>query len=120
VALIDDPGLSIDDLIGIVPGRISRPAALSWAGQGIPRFIISAAARSSCASSLDETLRGDREAIIITEIRYQVNKPRWSSASANCGREENRRDRRAARDPTADGFRVVDRTPARGDCPRWC
>jgi DNA gyrase subunit A len=46
IALIDDPALSIDDLINIVPARISRPAASSSAARASARPITSAAARS--------------------------------------------------------------------------
>ena len=49
-----------------------------------------------------ETLRGEREAIVISEIPYQVNKAIWSSASANwCATRRSRAFPRCATNPTA-------------------
>ena len=55
--------------------RISRPAASSSAGPARTPPTRPAAARSSCAPRRHiEEIRKDREAIVVTEMPYQVNK----------------------------------------------
>jgi DNA gyrase subunit A len=75
VALIDDPALTIDDLIKIVPGPDFPTGGIILGRAGIR-----AASHNGRGSivmrgrvSIEE-LRRDREAIIITEIPFQVNK----------------------------------------------
>src|SRR5581483_746327 len=75
VALIDNPALSIDDLMAIVPGPdfptggiiLGRSGIHGAYHQGRGSIVL----RGKVAF---ETIRKEREAIIITEIPYQVNK----------------------------------------------
>ena len=75
VALIDDPGISIDRLMEIIPGPDFPTGGLVLGRAGI-----ASAYRTGRGSILMrgrvhfETVRKEREAIIITEIPYQVNK----------------------------------------------
>jgi len=75
VALIDNPGLSIDQLIEIIPGPDFPTGGIILGHQGIRaayhlgRGSIVMRGRVSI-----ETIRKDREAIVVTEIPYQVNK----------------------------------------------
>jgi DNA gyrase subunit A len=74
-ALIDNPGLSIDDLVAIVPGP-----DFPTGGQILGRAGIRSAFHTGRGSIVmrgsvtTETIRKDREALIVTAIPYQVNK----------------------------------------------
>src|SRR5690606_8519248 len=78
IALIKDPEISIDDLIKIIPGPDFPTAGFIYGREEIHRAyregrgIIQMRARAA----IDRIGRGDREkdAIVITEIPYQVNK----------------------------------------------
>jgi len=84
VALIDNPALSIDELIDIIrdriPDRRHHPRAPGHPLGLSPRPRLDRDARQVRI----DTIRKDREAIIHSEIPYQVNKARWSRASASC------------------------------------
>jgi DNA gyrase subunit A len=74
VALIDNPALSIDDLIKIVPGPDFPTGGIILGHQGIRAAYIAGRGSIIMRGKVEfETLRG-RDAIIITEIPYQVNK----------------------------------------------
>ena len=76
IAMIDNPGITIDELIKIIPGPDFPTGGIILGRAGIksayppgPRL------RSSCAAGcMTEEIRKDREALIVTEIPYQVNK----------------------------------------------
>src|SRR5207244_7129509 len=75
VALIDEPALNIDDLNAIIPGPDFPTGGIILGRSGIRAAY--AVGRGSIVMRGKvgiETLRGDREAIIISEIPYQVNK----------------------------------------------
>ena len=69
-----------------------------------------------------ETLRSEREAIIVTEIPYQVNKAHAGRAHRRAGaREAASRASPTLRDESdRDGMRVVIELQARRDAPTWC
>lgn len=78
IALIKEPTLTVDDLIKIIPGPDFPTAAFIYGREEIHRAyregrgIVQMRARAA----IDRIGRGDREkdAIVITEIPYQVNK----------------------------------------------
>jgi DNA gyrase subunit A len=78
IALMDNPAIELPDLDGDHPGagfphRRPDPGAVRASTTPIRPV----AARSSCAArSHIEQIRGDREAIIVTEVPFQVNKAR--------------------------------------------
>ncbi len=75
VALIDNPGLSIDDLIGIVPGPDFPTGGIILGRQGIRSAYHLGRGSVVMRGKVEiETIRKDREAIIVSEIPYQVNK----------------------------------------------
>src|SRR5205807_8129466 len=75
VALIDDPALSIDDLINIVPGPDFPTGGIILGRAGIRSAYHTGRGSIIMRGKVSiETLRGDREAIIVTEIPYQVHK----------------------------------------------
>jgi DNA gyrase subunit A len=75
LALIDDPDLSVEDLLEIVPGPDFPTGALVMGKSGIRAAYLtgrgSIVMRARCAI---EPLTRDREAIVVTEMPYQVNK----------------------------------------------
>ncbi|MEA3012427.1 MAG: gyrase subunit, partial [Sphingomonadales bacterium] len=109
VALIDDPGLSIDDLIGIVPGPDFPTGGIILGRQGIrAAYHLGRGSIIVRGKVAIETLRGDREAIIITEIPYQVNKATMVERIGELWREKKIEGIAALRDESdRDGFRVV-------------
>ena len=110
LACIDRPEITIEELIAASAGagfpdrRHHRRQAPASA-----RPSISAAARSSCARrSQVEEIRKDREAIVVTEIPYQVNKSRLLERIAETVREKNIEGIADLRDESdRDGMRIV-------------
>ena len=109
VALIDDPGLSIDDLIKIVPGPDFPTGGIILGRQGIrSAYHLGRGSIVMRGKASIETLRGDREAIIITEIPYQVNKATMVERIGELWREKKIEGIAALRDESdRDGYRVV-------------
>ncbi|MDF3033988.1 MAG: gyrase subunit [Alphaproteobacteria bacterium] len=88
-ALIDNPDLTVEELIGIVPGP-DFPTGASIIGRG-GIFEAYRTGRGSIVirgKTHFETLRGDREAIIIDEVPYQVNKARLIERIAEVVKEK--------------------------------
>src|SRR5215467_10299986 len=109
IALIDDPGLSIDDLIKIIPGP-----DFPTGGIILGRAAIRAAYHLGRGSIIVrgkhhmETLRREREAIIIDEIPYQVNKAHMVERIGELVRERKIDGIAELRDESdRDGDRVV-------------
>ena len=109
VALIDNPGLSIDDLINIVPGPDFPTGGLILGRQGIrSAYHLGRGSIVMRGKAAIETLRGDREVIIITEIPYQVNKATMVERIGELWREKKIEGIAALRDESdRDGYRVV-------------
>ena len=109
VALIDNPGLSIEDLIGIVPGPDFPTGGLILGRQGIrSAYHLGRGSIVMRGKASIETLRGDREVIIITEIPYQVNKATMVERIGELWREKKIEGIAALRDESdRDGYRVV-------------
>src|SRR5439155_5959125 len=75
VALIDNPALTIDELIEIIPGPDFPTGGIILGRSGIRAAYHEGRGSIVMRGKVEvETLRGDREAIIISEIPYQVNK----------------------------------------------
>src|SRR5438045_5564362 len=75
VALIDNPALTIDDLINIVPGPDFPTGGIILGRQGIrAAYHLGRGSIVMRGKVTIDTRRKDREPIIITEIPYQVNK----------------------------------------------
>jgi DNA gyrase subunit A len=109
VALIDDPTLSIDDLIKIVPGPDFPTGGLILGRAGIRSAY--QAGRGSIVMRgkvAFETIRKEREAIIVTEIPYQVNKATMVERIAELVRDKKIEGISDLRDESdRDGYRVV-------------
>src|SRR5277367_3339756 len=75
VALIDNPALSIEDLIGIIPGPDFPTGGIILGRQGIRSAYHLGRGGIVMRGKVEfETIRKEREAIVVTEIPYQLNK----------------------------------------------
>jgi DNA gyrase subunit A len=75
LALIDNPSLSIDQLIEIIPGPDFPTGGIILGRQGIrAAYHLGRGSIVMRGKVSIETLRKEREAIVVTEIPYQVNK----------------------------------------------
>jgi DNA gyrase subunit A len=89
LALIENPDLSTDRLIEIVPGPDFPTGALILGRSGIRKAYLEG--RGSVlirARTHVEELRKDRFAIVVDEIPYQVNKAQMVEKIADCVREK--------------------------------
>ena len=89
MALIDDPALTIDDLIKIVPGPDFPTGGIILGRAGIrSAYHLGRGSIVMRGKVAIETIRKDREAIIVTEIPYQVNKATMVERIAELVREK--------------------------------
>jgi len=109
IALIDNPALGIDDLIGIMPGPDFPTGGIILGRQGIrAAYHLGRGSIIMRGKVTFETLRKDREAIVITEIPYQVNKAGMVERIAELVREKKIDGIADLRDESdRDGYRVV-------------
>ena len=109
LAYIEDPSISMESLTEIVPGP-DFPTGAIIIGRNAPRVAL-ARGRGSIlmrAKLHIEELRKDREAIIITEIPYQVNKARMQERIADLVRDKRVEGISEIRDESdRHGMRVV-------------
>jgi DNA gyrase subunit A len=110
IALIDDPDLTVADLIGIIPGPDFPTGGTIYGMQGIHeayetgRGIIRVRAR--VAVEVDK--RDQSETIIVTELPYQVNKARLVEKIAELVRHKIIEGIRFVRDESdKDGMRIA-------------
>jgi len=109
VALIDDPALGIDDLIKIVPGPDFPTGGIILGRAGIRAAYHEGRGSIVMRGKVDfETVHKEREAIIVTEIPYQVNKAAMVERIAELVREKKIDGIADLRDESdRDGYRVV-------------
>jgi DNA gyrase subunit A len=109
VALIDNPALSIDELIHIIPGPDFPTGGIILGRQGIRSAYHTGRGSIMMRGKVSiDTIRKDREAIIVTEIPYQVNKATMVERIAELVREKRIEGISDLRDESdRDGFRVV-------------
>ncbi len=109
VALIDSPAIGIDDLIGIVPGPDFPTGGIILGRSGIRSAYHTGRGSVVMRGKVEiETLRGDREAIIVSEIPYQVNKATLVERIAELWRDKKIDGISALRDESdRHGYRVV-------------
>jgi DNA gyrase subunit A len=109
VALIDNPALGIDGLIAIVPGPDFPTGGIILGRSGIRAAY--AEGRGSIVMRgkvAIETIRKEREAIVISEIPYQVNKATMVERIAELVREKKIDGVADLRDESdRQGYRVV-------------
>ncbi|MCF2523703.1 DNA gyrase subunit A [Bradyrhizobium sp. G127] len=109
IALINDPALGIDDLMGIIPGPDFPTGGIILGRQGIrAAYHLGRGSIVMRGKVSIETIRKDREAIIVSEIPYQVNKASMVERIAELVREKKIEGISDLRDESdRDGYRVV-------------
>jgi DNA gyrase subunit A len=109
VALIDDPALSIDDLVNIIPGPDFPTGGIILGRQGIRgAYHLGRGSIVMRGKVSINTIRRDREAIIISEIPYQVNKATMVARIGELMREKQIEGIAELRDESdREGIRVV-------------
>ncbi|RYE54471.1 MAG: DNA gyrase subunit A, partial [Rhizobiaceae bacterium] len=109
IALIDAPSLGIDDLNAIIPGPDFPTGGIILGRQGIRSAYHLGRGSVVMRGKVEiETFRKDREAIIVSEIPYQVNKASMVERIAELVREKKIEGISDLRDESdRDGFRVV-------------
>ncbi|WP_213741838.1 DNA gyrase subunit A [Bradyrhizobium sp. dw_411] len=109
VALIDNPALTIDELINIIPGPDFPTGGIILGRQGIrSAYHLGRGSIVMRGKARIEPFGKDREAIIISEIPYQVNKASMVERISELHREKKIEGISALRDESdRDGYRVV-------------
>ncbi|HEU4616938.1 MAG TPA: DNA gyrase subunit A, partial [Gammaproteobacteria bacterium] len=112
LALLENPALTIAELIKLVPGPDFPTAGLIHGAEGIVSAYTTGRGRiyvraRTHVETLDERGR-EREAIIVTELPYQVNKARLIERIAELVREKRIEGISELRDESdKDGMRIV-------------
>src|SRR6185437_8227211 len=89
IALIDNPELSIDDLMQYVPGPDFPTAGIINGAAGIVEAYRTGRGRLLVRAKAEiETEGNSRETIIVTELPYQVNKARLIEKIAELVKEK--------------------------------
>ena len=90
LALLDDPALSLGALMQYVPGPDFPTGGIINGAQEIATAYRTGRGRLSVRArvSIEEIGRGDRQAIVVTELPYQVNKARLIERIAQLVREK--------------------------------
>ena len=109
VALIDNPAITIDELIKIVPGPDFPTGGIILGRDGIHSAYKEGRGSIVMRGKVEtETVRKEREAFIITEIPYQVNKAAMVERIADLVREKKIDGVADLRDESdRQGYRVV-------------
>ncbi|MCK1622625.1 DNA gyrase subunit A [Bradyrhizobium sp. 160] len=109
LALIDNPSLTIDELTNIIPGPDFPTGGIILGRQGIrSAYHLGRGSIVMRGKVTFETIRKEREAIVITEIPYQVNKATMVERIAELYKEKKIEGISDLRDESdRDGYRVV-------------
>lgn len=109
IALIDNPDLTIDDLMQYIPGPDFPTAATISGRKGIDDAYRTGRGKIYLRASAEiETDKNGKETIIVSEIPYQVNKARLIEKMAELVKEKKIEGISALRDESdKDGMRIV-------------
>lgn len=109
IAVIDNPAISTDDLIAIVPGPDFPTGGIILGRAGIHSAYHTGRGSIVMRGKVGfETVRKERDAIVITEIPYQVNKATMVERIAELVRDKKIDGIADLRDESdRDGYRVV-------------
>src|SRR5919106_3896160 len=109
VLLIDQPGATIDDVMQIVKGPDFPTASYIYGAGGIREaYTTGRGTLTLRAKAHVEKIRGGREAVIITELPYQVNKASLIEKISELSREKKIEGLSEIRDESnREGIRVV-------------
>ncbi|WP_176056090.1 DNA gyrase subunit A [Brucella intermedia] len=109
VALIDNPAIELSELMEIIPGPDFPTGGIILGRSGInSAYTTGRGSVVMRGRATIEPMRGDREAIIITEIPYQVNKASMIEKMAELVRDKRIEGISDLRDESdREGYRVV-------------
>ena len=109
IALMDNPAIELLELMQIIPGPDFPTSGIILGRAGIRSAFETGRGSVVMRGKVDvEPMRGDREAIIITEVPYQVNKAAMIEKMAELVREKRIEGISDLRDESdRDGYRVV-------------
>jgi len=109
VMLIDNPAASVDDLMTVIKGPDFPTRGYIYGTGGIrDAYTTGRGTITMRAKAHAEKMRGGREAIIVTEIPYQVNKASLIEKIAELGRERKIEGISEIRDESdREGIRIV-------------
>jgi DNA gyrase subunit A len=110
IALIDDPEMTVDDLMEFLPGPDFPTAGLINGAQGISEAYHTGRGRIyiRARSNIETKESSGKQAIIVTELPYQVNKARLLEKIAELVKEKKLEGITELRDESdKDGMRVV-------------
>jgi DNA gyrase subunit A len=109
IALIDDPAIALTDIMEIIPGPDFPTGGMILGRSGIRSAYQSGRGSVMMRGKVHtETVRAEREAIIVTEVPYQVNKASMIEKAAELVRDKRIEGIADIRDESdRDGYRVV-------------
>jgi len=109
IALINNPALSIEEMMDIIPGPDFPTGGIILGRAGIRAAYETGRGSIIMRAKVDiEPMRNDREAIVVTEIPYQVNKASMIEKIAELVREKRIEGIADLRDESdREGYRVV-------------
>ena len=109
IALIDNPSLGVEELMGIVPGPDLPTGAIISNISGIRSAYRTGRGSFTMKGRAEiESIGKDKEAIIVTELPYQVNKASWIESIADLVRNKDIEGITDIRDESdRTGIRVV-------------
>jgi DNA gyrase subunit A len=109
-ALIDNPGISVDELIDYVPGPDFSTGGMIYGTEGIRSAYQTGrgAVRIRARLLVEKDKRTQRETLVITELPYQVNKAKLIEKIAELIRDKNIEGIRFVRDESdREGMRIA-------------
>ena len=109
IAMIDNPAIELAELMEIIPGPDFPTGAIVLGRSGIHSAYSTGRGSILMRGRVDvENIRGDREALVITEIPYQVNKSSMIEKMAELVRDKRVEGISDIRDESdRQGYRVV-------------
>ncbi len=109
IAIIDNPAIDLTDLMEIIPGPDFPTGGIILGRSGIYNAYSAGRGSIVMRGKVDiEPMRGDREAIVITEVPYQVNKASMIEKMAELVRDKRIEGISDIRDESdRQGYRVV-------------
>ncbi|MBA9083232.1 MULTISPECIES: DNA gyrase subunit A [Bartonella] len=109
IALIDDPSITLDEMIKIIPGPDFPTGGIILGSSGIRSAYETGRGSIIMRAKVDiEEIRNNRQAIIVSEIPYQINKAAMIEKIAELVRDKRIDGVSDLRDESdRDGYRVV-------------
>ena len=109
VALIDNPGITLDEMLKIIPGPDFPTGGIILGRAGIRSAYETGRGSLIMRAKVEvEEIRNDRQTIVVTEIPYQVNKATMVEKIAELVREKRIEGISDLRDESdREGYRVV-------------